>query len=135
MTADTVRVKGMGNAGTNGAASGDLVGRARVAAERLGGDSARGFMVLGIIAPFLILSAIAGSISVFTLLCLIPAVYGLFLVFRGGILHRPALWWKRAGAKFLSGFSNALFYALVAVWFMSCSTGLFMRPYYYGMLW
>ena len=112
---DTVRVKGMGNAGTNGAASGDLVGRARVAAERLGGDSARGFMVLGIIAPFLILSAIAGfHLRVHAA---VPHPRGLRPLpgLPGGILHRPALWWKRAGAKFLSGFSNALFYALVAV--------------------
>ena len=122
---ECVRMSGLGNAGTNGAAAGDLVGRAHVKAERLEGKSARGFMTLGIIAPFLVLSALAGGFSIFMLICLIPFIYGVYQVISGGVLHRPKLWWKRAGTQFLNGFSNAIFYALVAVWLMRCSTGLF----------
>ena len=49
---DEVRISGMGHAGTNGAAGGDLVGRAHVEAERLEGKARTGFYLMGIVAPF-----------------------------------------------------------------------------------
>ena len=62
---DEVRISGMGHAGTNGAAGGDLVGRAHVEAERLEGKARTGFYLMGIVAPFLVLSAISGVFSAF----------------------------------------------------------------------
>ena len=44
---DLVRMKGRGNAGTNGGETGDLVGRAHVSAERLEGRARSGFYTLG----------------------------------------------------------------------------------------
>ena len=47
------------------------------------------------------------------------------------VLHRTPLWWRRGGARFVSGFANALFYAVIMFWFVSCSSGLYYRPYFY----
>jgi DnaJ-class molecular chaperone len=49
---DEVRVKGMGNAGTNGSSSGDFVCRVGVAAERVNALQARGFQTVGFMLPF-----------------------------------------------------------------------------------
>ena len=125
---ETVRIKGKGNAGTNGAAAGDLVGRARVAAERLQDPARRGFYVIGLAAPFLLLSAIAQEITLFAVLCAIPVIYGIVCILRDDVLHRSSLWWKRGFQRLLSGFMNALFYAVLAVWLVSCSTAMYMRP-------
>lgn len=130
---DVVRIKGMGNAGTNGAPAGDLVGRARVAAERLDRRAANGFHMVGIILPFLVLSAMSGVFSVFMLLCLIPLVAGLYLVISSGIAHRPGRWWRRGLAVMANGAANGLFFALMAVWLTSCTQGLFLAPY--AMMW
>ena len=92
---DEVRISGMGHAGTNGAAGGDLVGRAHVEAERLEGKARTGFYLMGIVAPFLVLSAISGVFSAFAMMCFIPFAMGLFMVLSDGVLHRSLLWWKR----------------------------------------
>ncbi len=75
---DEVRISGMGHAGTNGAAGGALVGRAHVEAERLEGKARTGFYLMGIVAPFLVLSAISGVFSAFAVMCFIPFTMGLF---------------------------------------------------------
>ena len=128
---DTVRLHGQGNAGTNGAATGDLVGRAQVKAERLEGDSKRGFSVIGTVLPFLLIGCIAGLFTTVVPICLIIVGVGGYLIVKGGIGGRTSVWWKRGFSQVLQGFSNALFYALIAIWFMSCSMGPFFRPWYY----
>lgn len=128
---NTVRVKGMGHAGTNGAAGGDLVGRARVAAERLDGMAQRGYQIMGMAAPFLFLALLGGTMSIFALICLIPFIYGLVLVLREVPKHRSSVWAKRGLKVFASGFINALFYVLIILWFVSCTSGLYYRPFYY----
>ena len=128
---DTVRLKGRGHAGTNGAAAGDLVGRAKVAAERLEGRAASGFYWIGFILPFLVFSAISGVFTVFAAICLIPLVVGIAMVVTSDVAHRSALWWKRGAMQVLNGVANGLFFALIAVWFTSCSQRMLMAPYYY----
>ncbi len=128
---DTVRVKGKGHAGTNGAAAGDLVGRAKVAAERLEGRAATGFYLIGFMLPFLAFSAAAGVFTVFAAICLVPLVIGVAMVLTSDVLHRSALWWKRGVMQALNGVGNGLFFALVAVWFTSCSQRMFLAPYSY----
>lgn len=120
---DEVRIGGMGHAGTNGAAGGDLVGRAHVEAERLEGKARTGFYLMGIVAPFLVLSAISGVFSAFAVMCFIPFAMGLFMVLSDGVLHRSLLWWKRGAMQFANGFANGFMFALVSVWFASCSNG------------
>lgn len=128
---DTVRVKSMGHAGTNGAAGGDLIGRAHVAAERLEGNARTGFYLVGFVLPFLILSAVSGVFSLFAILCLVPFFMGLSMIIRSDIRHRSSIWWKRGLGQIASGCANGLFLALISVSFASCSTGMFMRPYYW----
>ena len=126
---DEVRISGMGHAGTNGAAGGDLVGRAHVEAERLEGKARTGFYLMGIVAPFLVLSAISGVFSAFAVMCFIPFAMGLFMVLSDGVLHRSLLWWKRGAMQFANGFANGFMFALVSVWFASCSQRAMLSPY------
>ena len=126
---DEVRISGMGHAGTNGAAGGDLVGRAHVESERLEGKARTGFYLMGIVAPFLVLSAISGVFSAFAVMCFIPFTMGLFMVLSDGVLHRSLLWWKRGAMQFVNGFANGFMFALVSVWFASCSQRAMLSPY------
>ncbi|WP_368146039.1 zinc finger domain-containing protein, partial [Collinsella aerofaciens] len=126
---DEVRIPNMGHAGTNGASGGDLVGRAHVEAERLEGKARTGFYLMGIIAPFLVLSAISGVFSAFAMMCFIPFAMGLFMVLSDGVLHRSLLWWKRGAMQFANGFANGFMFALVSVWFASCSQRAVLSPY------
>ena len=113
----------------NGASGGDLVGRAHVEAERLEGKARTGFYLMGIVAPFLVLSAISGVFSAFAVMCFIPFAMGLFMVVSDGVLHRSLLWWKRGVMQFANGFANGFMFALVSVWFASCSQRAMLSPY------
>ncbi|MDN0054354.1 DnaJ domain-containing protein [Collinsella ihumii] len=124
---DTVRVSSMGHAGTNGAAGGDLVGRAHVAAERLEGTPRTGFYLVGFVLPFLILSAVQGVFGVFAILCLVPFFMGLSMIIRSDLKSRSKIWWKRGLSQVVNGMANGLLLALISVSFSSCM----MRPYYY----
>ncbi len=126
---ETVRIPGMGHAGTNGGTSGDLVGRARVEAEWLAPKQAHGFQLMGFVAPFLILSALSGSLTAVAIVCLFPFAAGAGIVVSGGVFKRTATWWKRGLSQFLHGFSQALLYAILLVWLASCSVGMFWRPF------
>ncbi|MDY4040681.1 MAG: DnaJ domain-containing protein [Collinsella sp.] len=126
---DQVRVSGMGHAGTNGASTGDLVGRARVASERLEGRARTGFGLIGIAAPFLVLSAISGTFSVFALICLVPVVAGIASIVSANPLSRSPLWWRRGLIALANGAANSLIWALILVWFTSCSQRVLLGPY------
>ena len=126
---DLVRVPNMGHAGTNGASGGDLVGRARVAAERLEGRASNGFYMVGVISPFLVLSALTGVFSIFSIVCLVPFVCGLFLILSDDVLHRSGLWWKRGLIQAANGFANGLFFAIISVSFTRCGQGMLLGPY------
>ena len=106
-----------------------LVGRAHVEAERLEGKARTGFYLMGIVAPFLVLSAISGVFSAFAVMCFIPFTMGLFMVLSDGVLHRSLLWWKRGAMQFANGFANGFMFALVSVWFASCSQRAMLSPY------
>ena len=79
--------------------------------------------------PFLVLSAISGVFGIFALICLIPFVAGVGFVISDNVLHRTLLWWKRGAARLIDGVGQALLYALIGVWFASCSTGMLYRPF------
>lgn len=128
---DLIRMKGRGNAGTNGGESGDLVGRAHVASERLEGRARTGFYLIGLVLPFLVLSSFSGVFSMFLLLTIVPLVMGIFMVATDDVLHRSGLWWKRGAQVLLGGASNGLLFALISVWFSSCTQALFLGPFMY----
>ncbi len=121
----------MGLVITNGGETGDLVGRAHVSAERLEGRARSGFYTLGLVTPFLVLSSFSGTFSMFLLLCAIPLVMGLVMVLSDDVFHRSGLWWKRGLQVFASGVSNGLLFALISVWFSSCTQAMFLGPYRY----
>ncbi len=123
---DTVRVKSMGHAGTNGAAGGDLIGRAHVAAERLEGPARTGFYLVGFSLPFLILFGVSGIVSLVTFICLAMLVSGIVSIFKGGVRDRSATWWKRGMGQIVNGCANGLLLALISVSFASCSRGMMM---------
>ena len=128
---DVVRMTGRGNAGTNGGSAGDLVGRAHVAAERLEGRARMGFYILGVVLPFLVLSSLSGTFSVFLTLCLVPALFGAGMVLSDDVLHRSGLWWRRGLQQVANGAANGLFFALISVWFTSCTQSIFLGPFRY----
>lgn len=127
--AATVRVRGKGHAGTNGASTGDLVARAHVEAERLGKRAQTGFYLIGFVIPFLVLAALNGVFNIFLFLCAIPFVMGVFLIVTDGVLHRSQLWWKRGLNVLSNGAINGLMFAVLAVWFTSCSQRMMLSPY------
>lgn len=122
----------MGHAGTNGAEGGDLVGRARVTAERLSPATARAFYWVGFLVPFLVFSAVQGVFSLITLLCLVPLVSSVALIARDDVLHKTGIWWRRALSQVLNGAVNGVFLALIASSFASCSQRVMLAPYGYG---
>lgn len=77
----------------------------------------------------LVLSAISGVFSAFAVMCFIPFTMGLFMVLSDGVLHRSLLWWKRGAMQFANGFANGFMFALVSVWFASCSQRAMLSPY------
>ncbi len=118
---DEVRVKDMGNAGTNGKASGDFVCRVGVASERLSRRQALGFYMLGLALPFIALGALARTLSGMWLFIALVVVGGLINAFRDGVIH-PVAWWRRGFASVVNGFSKALIMAVIVVMMQSCST-------------
>ena len=117
---DEVRIKGMGNAGTNGKEAGDFVCRVGVESERLNQRQAAGFYTVGFILPFAILFAFAGN-PVLWILIGVGLLAGLFNMFRDGFIASKR-WWRNGLASGINGFSNGIFVAFILLMFMSCST-------------
>ena len=133
---DEVRVPGMGNAGTNGSSTGDFVCRVCVPEERLTRSQVSGFNSIGFALPFLVLGLFTGTLASLALIVVVPAVIGIYLVFRDGVKTK-ARWWRNAGVAVANGASNGFMIALVFALMFSCTSGLgrggFMgRGYYYG---
>ena len=83
--------------------------------------------------PIMIPEIILGMVfmTFFALICLIPFVFGLVQVLREFPSHRSMVWLKRGFRAFLNGFLNALFYVVIILWFVSCTSGLYYRPMYF----
>ena len=128
---DEVRVKGAGNAGTNGAEAGDLVGRARVESERMEGRASSGFFLVGLMLPFVLLSIISGAISGFAIVCMVLLVVGVVMVLSDDVTSRSSLWWKRGLKQLGYGALDGLVFAIIAMWITSCSSWMFYGPYYW----
>ena len=133
---DEVRVKGMGNAGTNGEAAGDFVCRITVPEERLAPSQANGFYLVGMAIPFIVVGLLTGTLSSMTLFIAILLVVGLIKAFKGGIGKR-ARWWKNAASAVGNGASSGLMFAIFFGLMFSCSTlgrAGYMGPSGYGYI-
>ena len=120
---DEVRVSGMGNAGTNGSASGDFVCRVCVPEERLTRSQASGFNFIGFALPFVVLGLLTQTISSLLLIIVVPLALGLYLVVKDGV-KASARWWRNAGIAVANGASNGIMIALLFVMMFSCTSGL-----------
>ena len=111
---DVVRIKGMGNAGTNGSASGDFVCRVGVPSERLAPRAAQGFQMVGFALPFLLVGLMLNALASLALIVAVPLFIGVWLVVsaQGGVLHHGGRWWASAGRYLVNGVMNG---ATVAV--------------------
>ncbi|MCI7439002.1 MAG: DnaJ domain-containing protein [Coriobacteriaceae bacterium] len=131
---DLIRVKGMGNAGTNGSASGDFVCRVVVPEERLNPYQARGFQTLGFGLPFLVFGVLSNTLLGLLAFIIAIAVVGIAFVVRGGGLKANSRWWRNALASLGNGAANGLFIALLMASMFSCAAwGPGAR--YRGFLW
>ena len=119
---DEVRVKGMGNAGTNGEAAGDFVARVVVPEERLNPRAANGFYLVGFALPFLVFGLLAGTFSTVSVFVIVLMALGMFMGFRDGV-GKGARWWRHVGAAIGNGVSSGLVLALFFTAMMSCSVG------------
>lgn len=118
---DTIRVDGMGNAGTNGRPAGDFVTRVGVASERVTVGQARAWQMVGFALPFAVLGAIFGMLESLAFVIIAPLVIGGYLLFKeGGILHKSQRWWQNAGRYMLNGATNGLTIAIFLVAMVSC---------------
>lgn len=118
---DEVRVKGMGNAGTNGREAGDFVCRVGVEGERLEPQQANGFRIMGMAAPFLVVGLLVQAVPLIVFSAVV-LVLGLGAVLRDGASH-PGRWWRSGGRSFLNGAAESLVFAIIMLAFMSCSLG------------
>ena len=122
---DLVRVRGMGNAGTNGYEAGDFVCRVSVPSEHVNPLQARGFSTLGFALPFILLGIISGSLYVSAPWWVVMLVFGVLMVLRGGTLSgHSAHWWQNALRTVLSGASSGLVFALFMTLMYSCNAAL-----------
>ncbi|MBY4797971.1 DnaJ domain-containing protein [Collinsella sp. AGMB00827] len=117
---DVIRRRGEGHAGTNGAAPGDLIVRARVAAERLEGRALRGFSLTGIALPFLGLGLIPGMAPILVMMSLIPLIAGIAGILSAEPFRRPLLWWRRGAKTLLQGAANSLMWAFILATLSTC---------------
>ncbi|EHF01867.1 DnaJ domain-containing protein [Olsenella sp. oral taxon 809] len=120
---DEVRVPGMGNAGTNGQASGDFVCRVGVASERLSQRQASGFHSLGLAVPFLVLGALTNTLGSVALVIVTLVGVGAFLAFGEGLAHARG-WWRSGLRSLANGASSGVVFALFLVMMFSCGSGL-----------
>ncbi|MGI6229594.1 MAG: DnaJ domain-containing protein [Tractidigestivibacter sp.] len=131
---DEVRVKGKGNAGTNGSASGDLVCRFVVEAERMTPMQDSGFRTIGFALPFLIFGAIAGTLSGLAAFLVVMGVLGLVMIMGGGGFKSSGRWWRNASRAMLNGAALGLVMALLTVSMYSCAaTPRYTYGYGYSM--
>lgn len=130
---DTVRIEGMGNAGTNGSTTGNFVCRIGVPSERLSPRAAQGFQMIGFALPFLVLGLIMNAVFQFSLFIIFPMALGLWMVLSsGGVGGHAAVWWRNALRYVGSGAANGATIAVFLALMVSCMSGLGTAGYVGG---
>ena len=118
---DTVKIPGMGNAGTNGSSAGDFVCRIGVPSERLTQSQAFAFQLFGFVTPFAIFGAMAGVLGAVLPFVVVMAVVALIALLRDGVGGNRT-WWKNALASFGNGLTSGLLLAFLMTMMFSCGT-------------
>lgn len=121
---DEVRIKGKGNAGTNGETSGDFVCQVGVPAERLTPRQAMGFQVLGFDLPFLVFGLMADVLGGLGIFICVLAVVGIIFACSNGVTGHGKTWWRHAGSAFVNGAVQGAFIAIFIIAMVSCTASL-----------
>lgn len=121
---ESIRMEGMGNAGTNNSPAGDFVLKIAVPSERITYKQRSGLSLMGVITPFIILGALNSALTA-TLFLVIPVmIVGIALLFPLDIKGKNRIWWSNAARAYFSGFFNGLILALFMFAMVSCAGGL-----------
>lgn len=105
---DTVVVKGMGNAGTNGKPSGDFVCRVQLPSERLTTNQSLGMSIVGFSLPFIVMGIVNPDVRSLAVTGILLVVFGLYQLIRDG-LRANAHWWRHAALALGAGLLRSLF--------------------------
>ncbi len=117
---DEIRVPGMGNAGTNGQASGDFVCRIGVAGERLSQRQRMGFWFIGLSIPFVFVGLLTGTLGGVLGFVVVFLVVGAINAFREGVSH-PKRWWRNGLMGLRDGVVQGLWWAVVLALIQRCT--------------
>ena len=109
---DTVRVEGMGNAGTNGKASGDFVCRIALPSERLTPAQTAGLSMIGFALPFIVMGLVNDGWRFNMVLGLFLVAFGAYQMLRDGF-NTNARWLRNAGTALASGLVRAVAIAVL----------------------
>ena len=118
---DEIRIKGKGNAGTNGSAAGDFVARIVVPEERLSMAQSNGFQLLGFDIPFIVLGAASGTLSSLAAFIIVIAAIAVAMVASGGGIKSNGRWWRNALSACLNGAVTGLVFTLLFLSMFSCT--------------
>lgn len=117
---DTIRVKGMGNAGTNGEESGDFVCRVLLPSERLTVRQSSGLSTIGFALPLIAMGLISESWRFNMVMGCLLVAFGAAQLLRDGISGN-ARWMRNAAAAVGNGLVRSVL--LVAVMMVLLWTG------------
>ena len=121
---DEVRVRGMGNAGTNGKESGDFVCRVGVPSERVTQGQAIGLEIVGFFLPFTLVSLLSLALGLGGGVPVVDLVFiavGVLIACQDGVAHKSRRWWRNAWYAMRNGFAIGLVIALLFLLMSSCS--------------
>lgn len=105
---DTIRVEGMGNAGTNGESAGDFICKVMLPSERVSAQQATGLGIVGFALPFIAMGLFQGEGMGFgTLLGILLVAFGFAQVVREGMSANPR-WIRNALAAVGNGFVRSI---------------------------
>lgn len=115
----------LGNAGTNGAPSGNLQVHISIPQERLSHESRIGFQVIGFGLPFIFFGLFQNEL-VFSLIAIIAAfLIGACIIIKNGCLHKSAEWWRNGGKALLSGATNGVVFVIFLLVIVSCTANTY----------
>ena len=120
---DQIRVPGMGNAGTNGSATGDFIVNIKVPSEQLTFRQRAGARITGITAMLLVFVALNLRSPLFAIVLIPLLIFGIRNVLADGV-KMNAGWWRSFANACVSGIINGAFYSIIIMTLYACTAGL-----------
>ena len=120
---DTVRVGGMGNAGTNGQSAGDFVCRVLLPSERVTPQQSIGLGIIGFSLPFIVLGLVNENWRFNMIMGLVLVAFGAAQLFRDGVSTNPR-WLRNAAAAAGGGLVRAVLLVVLMLVLLSAGPWL-----------